>query len=85
MYVLKAKPKTCAPLSSKTDEPRNTKTGMAHLGPNLTPSARYGSGRFTEAGAKQPPFHVDFGFFIFYFYFFLFSLTGLQPEPLNRF
>jgi hypothetical protein len=70
MYVLKAKPKICAPHSSQTDEPRNTKTDMGHLGLNMTPSANYGLDRFTGAGATQPPFHVDFGFFLFSFILF---------------
>ena len=89
MYVLKAKPKICAPHSSQTDEPRNTKIDMGHLGPTLTRCANFGYDRFTGAGAPEPPFHVDFGFFYFFLYFktifFLVSLTGLQTEPLNRF
>ena len=64
MYVLKGKPKICTPHSSQTDEPRTTKIGMGHLCLNLTPSAKFGSDRFTGAGALKPPFHVDFGFFI---------------------
>ncbi len=58
MYVLKAKPKIYAPPSSHTDEPRNTKISIEHLGPNLT---LFGYDRFTEAGAPEPQFHVDFG------------------------
>jgi hypothetical protein len=71
MYVLKAKPKICAPHSSQTDKPRNTKIGVEHLGPTLTLCAKFGYDRFTGAGAPEPPFHVDFGIFIFILFFFL--------------
>ncbi len=67
MYVLKAKPKICAPHSSQTDEPRNTKIDMGHLGPTLTPSAKFGYDRLARAGAPKPPFHVDFGFLLSFF------------------
>ena len=76
MYVLKAKPKICPPHRSQTDEPRNTQTGMGHLGLDLTPSARNGSDRFTEAGATRPPFHVDF----FLLFSFLFLWPGYSPN-----
>jgi hypothetical protein len=66
MYVLKAKPSICAPHSSETDEPRNTKNGMEHLSLTLTPCANFGYDRFSGAGALKPPIHVDFGFFIFF-------------------
>ena len=82
MYVLKGKTKICTPLSSQTDEPGNTKNGTDILCPYVTPSAKFGDGRVPGAGALQPPFHVDFGFFSF---FFPVSLTSLQPKPLNRF
>ena len=78
MCVSYGKIKIDTPHSSKTHAPITTKIGIGHLGPNLTPSAKFGYDRFTEAGAPESPFHVDFGFF-------LFSLTGLQTEPLNRF
>ena len=68
MFVLKAKPKNCAPHSPQTDEPRNTKTGMGHLGPNMTPSAKNGSDRFTGGGATQPPISCRFWFFSFLFF-----------------
>jgi hypothetical protein len=71
MYVLEAKPKTCAPPSPQIDELSVTKFRREHLGPNLTPCAKFGHGRFTEAGAPEPPIHVDFGFvhFIFLYFF----------------
>jgi hypothetical protein len=82
MYVLKAKPKICAPPSPQTDEPRITKIGTGHLGPTLTPCAKFDYNRFAGAGAPEHPIHFDFGFLSF---FSLVSLTGLQTEPLNRF
>jgi hypothetical protein len=86
MYVLKAKPKICAPHSSKTDEPRNTKIGMEHLGPTLIPCAKIGYDHFTGARAPEPPFHVDFGFFLFFsFYFFscfFDQATDRTAEPI---
>jgi hypothetical protein len=86
MYVLKAKPKICAPHSSKTDEPRNTKIGMGHLGPNLTPCVKFGYNRFTGAGAAEPPSHVDFGFFNFYLFIyfscFFDRATDRTSEPI---
>ena len=83
MYVSKGKPEICTPYIFQIDEPRITKIGIGLLGPNLTPSAKFGSDRYTGGGATQPPFYVDFGCFLFSF--FHVSLTGLQTEPLSRF
>ena len=80
---LKGKPKISTPYIFQIDKPRITKIGIGLLGPNLTPSAKFGSDQFTEGGATQPPFDVDFGFFLFLF--FLVSLTGLQTESQSRF
>ena len=59
MYVLKAKSKNSTPHSSQTDEPRNTKIGMANLGPDLTPCAKIGLGRLMGGGATEPQFYID--------------------------
>ena len=58
---------------------------MGHLGPDLTPSAKNGSDRFSGAGATQPPFHFDFGFFLFSFFFFscfIDRATAQTAEPM---
>ena len=81
MYVLKGKTKICTPLSSQTDEPGNTKNGTDILCPYVTPSAKFGDGRVPGAGALQPPFHVDFGFFSFFSGFFD-KPTAKTTEPI---
>jgi hypothetical protein len=52
---------------------------------NLSP--KNGSDRFSGAEATQPPFHVDFGFFLFPFILFFFSpfidrATARTAEPI---
>ena len=54
---------------------------MGHLGPNLTPSAKFGYDRFTEAGAPKPPFHVAFDLFFFFSLFFD-RATDRTAEPI---
>ncbi len=72
MYVLKAKPKTCAPPSPQTDQPRHTKSGMKHLSSTLIFFAKFGYNWFTDAGAPEPPIHVDFGLFLLFSFLILF-------------
>jgi hypothetical protein len=60
---------------------------MEHLGPILTPCAKFDYDRFTIAEALNPQImslSVSF-FFPFFSLIFQTSLTGLQPKPLNRF
>ena len=82
MYVSKGKPKICTHYISQTDEPkpRITKIGTGLLGPNLTPSAKFGSDRFTEDGASRPQFHVDFGFFLYFFMLFFYFLKQCTDQ-----
>jgi hypothetical protein len=51
----------CTPHNSLTHEPRTTKIGMKHLGPYLTPSAKFGTDRLMGAKAAKILFHKDFG------------------------
>ncbi len=82
MYVLKANPKICAPYSSKTDEPRNTKIDIKHLGPTLTPCAKFGYDRLTGAGAPKPRIHVDFGFLLSFLSDVFDRATDRTAEPI---
>jgi hypothetical protein len=59
VYVLKGKPKNGTPHNFQTDEPRNTKTGMYYLGPDLTPCAKVCLGRLMEGGAMEPQIYID--------------------------
>jgi hypothetical protein len=82
MYVLKAKPKICTPHSSQTDEPRIIKLDMEHLGPYLTPSAKFGSDRLAGARAVETRFHVDFGLFPFSLSHYFDKATARTAGPI---
>jgi hypothetical protein len=85
MYVLKAKSKICAPHSFQTDEPRNTKIDMGHLGLDMISSAKFDYDRITGTGAPKSPLHVDFSF-LFYssdFFDFFDRATDRTPEPIS--
>ena len=56
---------------------------MEHLGPTLTPCAKFGYDLFTGAGAPKPPIHVDFDFFFFIFFSLFFDrATDRTAEPI---
>jgi hypothetical protein len=83
MYVLKVKPKICAPHSSQTDKARNTKIGMEHLGPTLTPLQN-----LVTIGSRGPvhqnPQFMSISVFFFFFFFSAFfdRATAQTAEPI---
>jgi hypothetical protein len=65
MYISNRNPQIGTPCSSKTSEPRPTKSGKGNLSPQVSHSTKLGLDKLTGTTAATSPFHVNVSLFAY--------------------